>query len=89
MWIMKSNLDRIKVHFYVTVVFPEGCELQTLVVFDIKEHMLTNNEMLDGMYDSILLLNSPNRKSLRKVMHINEVLSTLCTVGYCSNKVLI
>lgn len=71
MWIMESNLHSIKVHFYLTVVFPEGCKLQTLVIFDIKEHMLTDNEMLNGMHVSILLLNTAYKKSLRKLMHMN------------------
>lgn len=63
MWIMESNLHSIKVYFYLTVVFPEGCELQTLVIFDIKERMLTNNEIVNDMNVGILLLNSTYKKS--------------------------
>ena len=62
MWLMESNLHSIKVHFHLTVVFPEGCKLQTLVIFDIKEHMLTSNEMLNGLRVSTSLLNSPYKK---------------------------
>lgn len=49
--------------------------------------MLSNNELLNGIHVSIALLNFPYMVSLRKVMHTNEVLSMLCTMGYGANKI--
>lgn len=61
-------------------------ESQTLIIFGRKEHMLSDNQLLNWIHISTSLANSLYGMSSRSVMNIHLILGILISVGCEVNK---